>query len=100
MKDNKCRLSLSKLKEMQENEVVFYTAGGRKKLWIAEVDEVNKTVKIRRSSGKITWTLDYIKIEEVYTLVEKGELRLDYKEIDKLIPTWGNYVTGLLNHFG
>lgn len=85
---------------MQENEEVFYTAGGRKKLWIAEVDEVNKTIKFKRSNGKITWALDYNKLEEAYALIKKGEMKLDYKEIDKFIPTWGNYVTGLINYLG
>ncbi len=85
---------------MQENEVVFYTAGGRKKLLIAEVDEVNRTIRMWRSTGKITGKLNYDKIEEVYELIEKGELSLDYKIIDEIVPLWGNYLTGLLRHLG
>ena len=96
----KYKLSLAKLKEMQENEVVFYTAAGRKKLWIAEVDEVNRTIKMKRSTGKITWKLDYDKIEDVYKKIEKGELSIDEKAIGKVIPLWGNYLAGLFKYLG
>lgn len=100
MNEDKSLLSLAKLKEMQENEVVFYTAAGRKELLIAEVDEVNRTIRMRRSTGKITWNLDYDKIEEVYKLIEKGELSLDEKAIGEVIPLWGNYLTGLFKYLG
>ena len=67
------KLSLAKLKEMQENDTVFYTAGGRRELMIAEVDELNRTICMRRSTGKITGPLKYEKIEEIYNLVEQGK---------------------------
>ncbi|MCR3921390.1 MAG: hypothetical protein NUK65_02595 [Firmicutes bacterium] len=97
---NKNILSLAKLKEMQENGVVFYTAGGRRELRIAEVNEANRTIRMRRSTGRITGALKYDKIEEVYNLIEKGELDLDYKTLDEIAPFWGNYLTGLLTHLG
>lgn len=72
MKVNK--LSLAKLKGMQENDTVFYTAGGRRELRIAAVNDLNRTVCMRRSTGKITGPLKYGKIEEIHNLVEQGKL--------------------------
>lgn len=95
-----CQLSLNTLKQMKENQTEFYTAAGRNKLWIAEVDENAQTIRMKRSTGKITWTLDYQKLKEIHDLVHRGEISLDQYEIDKVIPTWGNYITGLLRHLG
>ena len=44
---------------------------------IAEVDEVRRTIRMRRSTGRPTWYLNYRKIEEVYNLIQKNELNLD-----------------------
>jgi len=85
---------------MKENQTEFYTAACRKKLWIAEVDENAQTIRLKRSTGKITWTLDYRKLKELHDLIHRGEISLDQYEIDKRIPTWGNYITGLLRHLG
>jgi hypothetical protein len=95
-----CQLSLKSLKHMQENHTEFYTAAGRKKLWIAEVDEVSETIRMERSTGKITWPLAYQKIKDVHDKIHQGQLALDANEIGQLIPLWGNYVTGLLRHLG
>lgn len=85
---------------MEENQIEFYTAAGRKKLWIAEVDENAQTIRMKRSTGKITWTLDCQKLNGIHDLVHRGEISLDQYEIDKIIPTWGNYITGLLRYLG
>lgn len=52
-----CRLSLRTLRQMKENHTEFYTAEGRRKLWIAEVNESSQTIRMERSTGKITWSL-------------------------------------------
>lgn len=85
---------------MQEEHTTFFTAGGRKQLWIAEIDEVSNTLKMERSTRKITWTLDLAQLKDVHDRIHHEGLLLDSKEIDKIIPTWGNYVTGLLRHLG
>jgi hypothetical protein len=95
-----CRLSLMTLRQMQENHTEFYTAEGRRKLWIAEVNESSQTIRMERSTGKITWSLDYQKLKEIHDRVHQGELILDKYEIDKVAPTWGNYITVLLKYLG
>jgi len=95
-----CRLSLKTLKEMQENHTEFHTAEGRANLWIAEVNECSQTIRMKRSTGKITWPLDYQKVKEIHDRIQKGELILDKHVIDEALPTWGNYITGLLRHLG
>lgn len=95
-----CRLSLRTLTQMQEDHTEFYTAKGRNKLWIAEVNESSQTIRMERSSGKITWELDYQKIKDIHDRINRGELILDQYIIDKEVPIWGNYITGLLRHLG
>jgi hypothetical protein len=50
--------------------------------------------------GKKTWPLDFSRLEEVHNMVHRGEIAFMAYEIDKRIPTWGNYVSGLLKYFG
>ena len=50
--------------------------------------------------GKITWPLRYDKLEEIHQKVHAGGVSLIPYEIDRLIPTWGNFITGLLRHLG
>lgn len=95
-----CRLSLKTLKQMQDAHTEFYTAGGRRKLWIAEVNEISQTIRMKRSTGKITWPLDYQKLKEIHDRIQAGELSLDQYVIDEALPTWGNYIAGLLRHLG
>jgi hypothetical protein len=95
-----CRLSLNTLKEMQKNHTEFPTAKGKSKLWIAEVDETLQTIRMERSTGKITWSLPYKKLKEVHDRIHQGDLMLDPYVIDEIVPLWGNYITGLLKHVG
>lgn len=95
-----CRLSLETLKTMQEKQTIFFTAGGRSTLQIAEVNERAQTLKMKRSTGKITWDLDYRKVKAAHDRIHAGELAFDWRELDKVIPTWGNYVIGLLQYLG
>jgi len=98
MRCTNCRLSFETIKQMQQDQTEFYTAEGRSKIWIAEIDESSKTIRMRRSTGKITWPLKYQELKEIHDRIQQGQLILDKYEIDKAIPTWGNYITGLLNH--
>ena len=82
-----CRLSLKTLVQMQQDHTPFFTAGGRKVMWIAEVDERSRTIKMERSTKKITWSLDYMKLKEIHDQIYQGELMLDQYEIDKRVPT-------------
>jgi hypothetical protein len=50
--------------------------------------------------GKKTWPLDFQKLEEVHNKIHRGEIAFLAYEIDRCIPTWGNYVSGLLRHLG
>ncbi len=44
--------------------------------------------------------LDYQKLKEIHDRIQQGELILDKYVIDEALPTWGNYITGLLRHLG
>ena len=96
----KCPFSWEKLKEMKENKIEFWAADGLNLLRIVEIDEKQKSFYVVNQSGKITWPLKYYKLEEVHNKIHNGELTLLSYEIDKLIPTWGNYITGLLKYLG
>ncbi len=99
MKNTNCNFSLEDLQKMKENGTIFYTAAGYKKLKIAEIDTVAGTLKMERSTGKITWSLNLEKLFEIHDKVHSGELSLNQYDIDKEMPTWGNYITGLLQYF-
>lgn len=91
---------MATLRQMQQNHTEFRTAAGRNKLWIAEVDEASQTIRMERSTGNITWPLEYRKIKEVHDRISRGELILDQYVIDKEVPLWGSYITGLLRYLG
>ena len=96
----KCSFSWEKIKEMKDNEIKFWAADGLNLLRIVEIDEKRKSFYLINQSGKITWPLKYQKLEEVHNKIHSGEIdQLSY-EIDKLIPTWGNYISGLLKYLG
>ncbi len=96
----KCAFSWEKLKEMKENKIEFWAGDGLNLLRIIEIDEKRNSFYIINKSGKITWPLRYEKLEEVHRKIHNGEVSLLPYEIDKLVPTWGNYITGLLKCFG
>ena len=86
------------LKDMEENEVVFKTAGGRRPLKIRNVDLENQTFRFERSTGKISWPLSIKKFETVLSDVIENKIDLDYILIDKRLPRFGNYSVGLIEH--
>jgi hypothetical protein len=96
----KCSFNWETLKEMKDQKIEFWAADGLNLLRIVEIDEKQKSFYVVNQSGKITWPLKYYKLEEVHNKIHNGELTLLSYEIDKLIPTWGNYITGLLKYLG
>ena len=98
--ESHCSLSWEKLKEMKENQVEFWAGDGFKRLRIVELDEKTKCLHLICQLGKITWPLPYQKLEKVHRKIHEGEIGLIPYEIDKVVPTWGNYITGLLKYLG
>lgn len=95
-----CSFSWERLKEMKDERIEFWAADGFNSVRIIELDEKQKNVYMVNQAGKITWPLKFQKLEEVHHKVHQGEIALLPYEIDKLVPTWGNYITGLLKYFG
>jgi hypothetical protein len=97
---SKCSFSWGKLKEMKENKIEFWAGDGLNLLRIVEIDEKRKSFYVVNQSGKITWPLKFQKLEEVHNKIHSGGITLLSYEIDKLVPTWGNYIAGLFKYFG
>ena len=95
-----CPFGWEKLREMKDNQTEFWAGDGFNRLRIVEADDRERRIHMVNQAGKITWPLNYKKLEEIHDKIHSGALTLIPYEIDKLIPTWGNYVTGLLKHFG
>jgi hypothetical protein len=86
------------LSEMEKNEVVFKTAGGRQPLKIRNVDLINQNFCFERSTGKISLPLSIENFEALYRDISENKLDLDYKQIDKILPTFGNYSAGFIEY--
>ena len=95
-----CSFSWEKLVEMKSNKVQFLAGDGYKRLQIVEADEKTRSIHMICELGKITWPLRFDKLEEVHQKVHAGEVTLIPYEMDRLVPTWGNFITGLLRHLG
>jgi hypothetical protein len=65
-----------------------------------DVNEKDGTIYMVTREGKKTWPLDFQKLEEVHTKIHNREIAFMAYEIDRCIPTWGNYVSGLLKYLG
>jgi DNA-binding response OmpR family regulator len=97
---NRCSFSWEKIKAMKENQIEFWAGDGFTRLRIMDVSEREETVYMATREGKKTWPLDFQKLEEVHNRIHRRELALLAYEIDRYIPTWGNYVSGLLKYLG
>jgi hypothetical protein len=95
-----CSFSWEKLVEMKNGKIQFLAGDGYKRLQIVEADEKTKSVHMICELGKITWPLRFDKLEEVHHKVHAGAVALIPYEMDRLIPTWGNFITGLLRYLG
>jgi hypothetical protein len=98
--ENTCSFSWAKLIEMKGDKVQFLAGDGYKRLQIVEADEKTRSIHMICELGKITWPLRFDKLEEVHQKVHAGEVALIPYEIDRLVPTWGNFITGLLRYLG
>ncbi len=95
-----CSFSWETFLEMKNNNVEFFAGDGFKRLRIVEINEKTKSIHFICELGKITWPLKYTKLEEVHRKIHDGEVELIPYKMDKLIPTWGNYVAGLFKYLG
>ena len=100
MHPNDCSFGWGKLVEMKNNKIQFLAGDGYKRLRIVEADEKTKSIHMICELGKITWPLRFDKLEEVHHKVHAREVTLIPYEMDRLIPTWGNFITGLLRYLG
>jgi ActR/RegA family two-component response regulator len=95
-----CSFSWGKIKEMKKNQIEFWAGDGFTRLRIVDVIERDGNIYMITRDGKKTWPLRYQKLVEIHNKIHRGEIALLAYEIDKYIPTWGNYISGLLEFFG
>lgn len=95
-----CLFSWEKLIEMKEQKTVFFAGDGFKRLRILDIDQKTKNIHMVCELGKKTWPLSFKKLEEIHQKVHGGGVNLIPYEIDRLLPTWGNFVTGLFKYLG
>src|SRR4030042_3605761 len=94
----KCSFSREKLMEMKDKEVKFWAANGLNLLQIVDIDDRRRSFYVINQSGKVSWPLKFERLEEVPNKFHNGEIALLAHEIDKMVPTWGNYIAGLLKY--
>jgi len=95
-----CLFSWEKLKEMKDNQTEFWAGDGFTRLRIVEVSDREGIIHMITTEGKLTWPLRFQKLVEVHNRVHRREISVLAYEIEKYIPTWGNYVSGLLRYLG
>ena len=95
-----CSFSWENIRKMKDNQIEFWAGDGLTRLRIVDIIEREGTIYMITREGKITWPLDFQKLVEVHNRVHQGEIALLGYEIDRHIPTWGNYVSGLLKYLG
>lgn len=95
-----CSFSWERIKEMRGNQTEFWAGDGSTRLRIVDISERDATIFMITQDGKITWPLRREKLEEIHKRIHQREIALLAYEIDKYIPTWGNYVSGLLKYLG
>ena len=95
-----CLFSWKKLKEMKEGQIEFWAGDGFTRLKIVEVSDREGILHMITTEGKLTWPLRFQKLEEVHSRIHRREISVLAYEIEKHIPTWGNYVAGLLKYLG
>lgn len=85
---------------MKDTQVEFFAGDGSNLLRIIEIDEKQKSIYLINKIGRMSWPLKFQKLDEIHDKIHNGEIGLMPFEIDKIIPTWGSYITGLLRYFG
>jgi len=95
-----CAFSWEKLVEMRNEKTQFFAGDGFKRLRILDIDQKTKNIHMICELGKKTWPLNFSKLEELHERIHSGKVKLIPYEIDRLMPTWGNFITGLFKHLG
>jgi len=95
-----CSFSWEKIKEMKDKQTEFWAGDGLTRLRIVDISERDGNIFMITKDGKKTWPLRYQKLEEVHNRIHRREVALLAYEIERHIPTWGNYVSGLLEFLG
>ncbi len=95
-----CAFRWEKLIEMKEQNTEFFAGDGFKRLRILDLDHKTKNIHMICELGKKTWPLSFNKLEEIHQMIHDGKIRPIPYEIDRLLPTWGNFITGLFNYLG
>ncbi len=99
-KQERCSFSWEKLIEMKDNKTQFFAGDGFKRLQILDIDRKTKNIHMICELGKKTWPLNFSKLEELHHMIHDGKIKLIPYEIDRLMPTWGNFITGLFKYLG
>ena len=95
-----CFFCWDHLVEMKNNKTQFFAGDGFKRLQILDMDEKTGNIHMVCELGKKTWPLNFERLEELHSKIHSGQLKLIPYEIDRLMPTWGNFITGLFKHLG
>ena len=95
-----CSFSWEKIKEMKDTQAEFWAGDGSTRLRIVDISEKDASLFMITQDGKITWPLKRQRLEEIHKKIHQQEVACLAYEIEKCIPTWGNYVSGLLKYFG
>ncbi len=96
----RCSFGWEKIREMKDNQIEFWAGDGFTRLRIVDVSERDGTIYMTTREGKKTWPLDFQKLEEIHNRIHRRKVALLAYEIERCIPTWGNYVSGLLKYLG
>ena len=99
-KQEGCSFSWEKLIEMKDSKTQFFAGDGFKRLQILDVDRKTKNIHMICELGKKTWPLNFSKLDELHHMIHDGKIKLIPYEIDRLMPTWGNFITGLFKYLG
>jgi DNA-binding response OmpR family regulator len=95
-----CSFSWEKIEEMKDDQIEFWAGDGFTRLRIVDTAPKGRFIYMVTREGSKTWPLKFQKLEEVHNRVHRGEIPILAYEIDKYIPTWGNYVSGLFKYLG
>ena len=93
-----CSFGWETIKEMRESQTEFWAGDGLIRLRIVDISERDRNIFMITQDGKKTWPLRYQKLEEIHKKIHHGEIALLAYDIDRYLPTWGNYVSGLLKY--
>lgn len=98
--DQQCSFSWEKMQEMRDSQAEFWAGDGLTRLRIVDISERDASLFMITQDGKVTWPLKRQKLEEIHKKIHQREIALLAYDIDKYVPMWGNYLSGLLKYLG